>query len=79
MPIIGFGQLGFSCLQHIVFVLCPTKQYSPYCAQLEPRVRLCPAFSGQNEAFVTRLVKNTVASLLIFVESQKNGDRNPRS
>ena len=43
------------------------------------RVRLCLSFSGQNEAFVTRLVQNTVASFLNFVESQKNGDRNRRS
>ena len=35
------------------------------------RVCLCSTFSGQNQASVTRLVQNTVASFLIFVESPK--------
>ena len=35
------------------------------------RVCLCSTFSGQNEASVTRLVQNMVASFLTFVESPK--------
>ena len=38
------------------------------------RVHLCSTFLAQNEAFETRLVQNTVASFLIFVESLINGN-----